>query len=98
MLFLYKAASSLAIKPAVAGSNPANGATQRAVRTLPTTGRRCRTASQNRGFILRKDPRLMKREDVKIKIPGITEEQLNWLMQENGTDINREKTAAEQPP
>lgn len=26
MLFLYKAASSLAIKPAVAGSNPANGA------------------------------------------------------------------------
>ena len=38
----------------------------------------------------------MKREDVKNKIPGITEEQLNWLMQENGTDINREKTAAEQ--
>ena len=38
----------------------------------------------------------MKREDVKTKIPGITEEQLNWLMQENGTDINREKTAAEQ--
>ena len=98
MLFLYKAASSLAIKPAVAGSNPANGATQRAVRTLPTTGRRRRTASQNRGFILRKEPRLMKREDVKNKIPGITEEQLNWLMQENGADINREKTAAEQPP
>ena len=24
----------------------------------------------------------MKREDVKNKIPGITEEQLNWLMQE----------------
>ncbi len=40
----------------------------------------------------------MKREDVKTKIPGITEEQLNWLMQENGTDINQEKTAAEQPP
>ncbi len=39
----------------------------------------------------------MKREDVKNKIPGITEEQLNWLMQENGADINREKTAAEQP-
>lgn len=39
----------------------------------------------------------MKREDVKTKIPGITEEQLNWLMQENGTDINLEKTAAEQP-
>ena len=38
----------------------------------------------------------MKREDVKNKIPGITEEQLNWLMQENGTDINQEKTAAEQ--
>ena len=38
----------------------------------------------------------MKREDVKNKIPGITEEQLNWLMTENGNDINREKTAAEQ--
>ena len=38
----------------------------------------------------------MKREDIKTKIPGITEEQLNWLMQENGADINREKTAAEQ--
>ena len=38
----------------------------------------------------------MKREDVKTKIPGITEEQLNWLMQENGADINREMTAAEQ--
>ena len=38
----------------------------------------------------------MKREDVKAKIPGITDEQLNWLMSENGTDINREKTAAEQ--
>lgn len=98
MLFLYKAASSLAIKPAVADSMPPDGATQRAVRTLPTTGRRRRTASQNRGFILRKEPRLMKREDVKNKIPGITEEQLNWLMQENGADINREKTAAEQPP
>ena len=36
----------------------------------------------------------MKREDVKNKIPGITEEQLNWIMQENGSDINREKTAA----
>ena len=33
----------------------------------------------------------MKREDVKNKIPGITEEQLNWLMQENGSDITREK-------
>ena len=36
----------------------------------------------------------MKREDVKNKIPGITEEQLNWLMQENSADINREKSAA----
>lgn len=26
----------------------------------------------------------MKREDVKNKIPGITDEQLNWIMQENG--------------
>jgi len=38
----------------------------------------------------------MKREDVKKQIPGITDEQLNWLMQENGADINREKSAAEQ--
>ena len=38
----------------------------------------------------------MKREDVKNKIPGITEEQLNWIMAENGNDINREKAAAEQ--
>ena len=38
----------------------------------------------------------MKREDVKKQIPGITEEQLNWIMQENGSDINREKSAAEQ--
>lgn len=36
----------------------------------------------------------MKREDVKKQIPGITEEQLNWIMQENGSDINREKSAA----
>ena len=36
----------------------------------------------------------MKREDVKNKISGITEEQLNWLMQENGSDITREKSAA----
>ncbi len=36
----------------------------------------------------------MKREDVKKQIPGITEEQLNWIMQENGADINREKSAA----
>lgn len=38
----------------------------------------------------------MKREDVKKQIPGITEEQLNWIMTENGNDINREKAAAEQ--
>lgn len=38
----------------------------------------------------------MKREDVKNKIPGITEEQLNWIMTENGSDVNREKAAAEQ--
>ena len=36
----------------------------------------------------------MKREDVKNKVTGITDEQLNWLMQENGADINREKSAA----
>lgn len=36
----------------------------------------------------------MKREDVKNKIPGITDEQLNWIMAENGSDINREKAAA----
>lgn len=36
----------------------------------------------------------MKREDVKSHIPGITDEQLNWIMQENGADINREKSAA----
>lgn len=38
----------------------------------------------------------MKREDVKNQIPGITEEQLNWIMQANGEDINREKVAADQ--
>ena len=38
----------------------------------------------------------MKREDVKNKIPGITEDQLNWIMTENGNDVNREKAAAEQ--
>ena len=39
----------------------------------------------------------MKREDVKNKIPGITEEQLNWLMHENGADINREKFSPPRP-
>ena len=38
----------------------------------------------------------MKREDVKSHIPGITEEQLNWIMTENGSDINREKATGEQ--
>lgn len=33
----------------------------------------------------------MKREDVKQRIPGITDEQLDWVMNENGSDINREK-------
>lgn len=33
----------------------------------------------------------MKREEVKAKIPGITDEQLDWLMNENGSDINAEK-------
>lgn len=37
----------------------------------------------------------MKREDVKKQIPGITDEQLNWLMNENGADINREKSRAD---
>lgn len=36
----------------------------------------------------------MKREDVKQKIPGITDEQLDWLMGENGKDVNAEKTKA----
>ena len=33
----------------------------------------------------------MKREEVKSKIPDITDEQLDWLMNENGADINAEK-------
>lgn len=37
----------------------------------------------------------MKREEVKQQIPGITDEQLNWLMDENGKDITREKTRAD---
>lgn len=40
----------------------------------------------------------MKREDVKNKIPGITEEQLNWLMSENGNDINRDKFDGKKTP
>lgn len=37
----------------------------------------------------------MKRDDVKAKIQGITEEQLDWLMAQNGADITREKEAAQ---
>ena len=37
----------------------------------------------------------MKREDVKNHIPGISDEALKWLMDENGADINREKAKAE---
>ena len=36
----------------------------------------------------------MKREEVKNKIPGITDEQLDWLMGENGRDVTAEKTKA----
>lgn len=40
----------------------------------------------------------MKRKEVRAKIPGITEDQLNWIMQENGIDINREKAKREGTP
>lgn len=33
----------------------------------------------------------MKREEVKQRIEGITDEQLDWLMGENGKDVTREK-------
>ena len=33
----------------------------------------------------------MKREDVKKQIPNITDEQLDWLMGENGRDITAER-------
>lgn len=36
----------------------------------------------------------MKREDVKKQIPNITDEQLDWLMGENGRDVTAEKTRA----
>lgn len=36
----------------------------------------------------------MKREEVKAKITGITDEQLDWLMGENGRDVTAEKTKA----
>lgn len=38
----------------------------------------------------------MKREEVKAKIPGITDDQLDWIMSENGTDVNHEKSVADQ--
>lgn len=37
----------------------------------------------------------MKREDVSKQIPGITKEQLDWLMAEHGRDINAEKQRAD---
>lgn len=37
----------------------------------------------------------MKREEVKQKIPGISEEQLQWIMDANGADINAEKQKAQ---
>lgn len=37
----------------------------------------------------------MKREEVKEKIPNITDEQLDWLVQVNGADILREQKVAE---
>ena len=40
----------------------------------------------------------MKREDVRKQIPGITDEQLDWLMNENGRDVQRERNAAETVP
>lgn len=36
----------------------------------------------------------MKREDVKAKIPSLTDDELDWLMNEHGADIVREKNAA----
>jgi len=33
----------------------------------------------------------MNRDEIKDKIPGITDEQLQWLMDANGADINAEK-------
>ena len=50
----------------------------------------CNPRKQSAG---RKDT-TMKREDVKKQIPNITDEQLDWLMGENGRDITAEKTKA----
>lgn len=38
----------------------------------------------------------MKREEVKAKIPGITDEQLDWHMNENRSDVNTEKNNTSQ--
>ena len=46
---------------------------QRAVRTLPKTAGGRKTALPNRGFTPRKEFSTMKREDVKNKIPSITD-------------------------
>jgi phage minor structural protein GP20 len=52
--------------------------------------KRMRPASKKR----RQKGFFMKREDVKKQIPNITDEQLDWLMGENGRDITAEKTKA----
>lgn len=36
----------------------------------------------------------MKREEIEAKFPGITKEQLDWIMAENGKDINAEKAVS----
>lgn len=36
----------------------------------------------------------MKREDLEAKIPGITKEQLDWIMDQNGKDITAEQAKA----
>jgi hypothetical protein len=38
----------------------------------------------------------MKRDEIKEKIPGITDEQLTWIMAQNGADVNAEKGKATQ--
>ena len=40
----------------------------------------------------------MKREEVKNKIPGITDEQLDWLMGENGRDVTAENRIGAHSP
>ena len=81
-------------KPDAAGPSPANGAIAEGS-AYPAHDRmqteNCVTKPRSTH---RKEFSTMKREDVKNRIPGITEEQLDWLMTENGSDINREKSAA----